>query len=176
MLSTAARRHLDTSSHRFRTNACYAVLLLSVFLLPMILPVEAAGRMPAEDTDGDGIPDAEDNCPAHYNRHQSDMDRDGRGDACDQDLFFSSVIYDPLEEDHGLTESFIFEDDAGNDVYVIQYFPYGYDEVRTALNAFTDAVYIGPIADNAFLYQMPGTSLETLRAIPYVRPAIFILA
>ena len=147
------------------------MLLLSVFLLPMILPVEAAGRMPAEDTDGDGIPDAEDNCPAHYNRHQSDMDRDGRGDACDQDLFFSSVIYDPLEEDHGLTESFIFEDDAGNDVYVIQYFPYGYDEVRTALNAFTDAVYIGPIADNAFLYQMPGTSLETLRAIPYVRYA-----
>jgi hypothetical protein len=35
------------------------------------------------DEDGDGIPSASDNCPAHHNRTQADGDDDGSGDACD---------------------------------------------------------------------------------------------
>jgi hypothetical protein len=35
------------------------------------------------DTDGDGIPDAQDNCPAIYNPAQTDTDGDGIGDLCD---------------------------------------------------------------------------------------------
>ncbi|MBN1945692.1 MAG: thrombospondin type 3 repeat-containing protein [Bradymonadales bacterium] len=35
------------------------------------------------DRDGDGIPDARDNCPDLYNPDQSDSDHDGLGDACD---------------------------------------------------------------------------------------------
>jgi hypothetical protein len=37
------------------------------------------------DTDGDGILDSEDNCPAISNADQNDTDGDGEGDACDAD-------------------------------------------------------------------------------------------
>ena len=39
------------------------------------------------DTDGDGIPDAQDNCPAVSNASQSDTDGDGIGNACDPNSF-----------------------------------------------------------------------------------------
>ena len=35
------------------------------------------------DADGDGVPDATDNCPANANPTQADVDKDGFGDACD---------------------------------------------------------------------------------------------
>ena len=36
----------------------------------------------AQDADGDGIPDASDNCPLVSNADQADCDQDGVGDAC----------------------------------------------------------------------------------------------
>ena len=37
------------------------------------------------DSDGDGIEDTEDNCPAVTNADQTNTDTDGQGDACDTD-------------------------------------------------------------------------------------------
>lgn len=37
------------------------------------------------DTDGDGVPDAPDLCPNHWNPDQADLDNDGIGNACDPD-------------------------------------------------------------------------------------------
>ena len=39
--------------------------------------------MPNEESDNDGIPDNQDNCPNTPNPDQRDTDNDGRGDACD---------------------------------------------------------------------------------------------
>lgn len=40
---------------------------------------------PATDSDGDGIDDAQDNCPSTPNADQADSDGDGEGDVCDVD-------------------------------------------------------------------------------------------
>jgi hypothetical protein len=46
------------------------------------------------DTDQDGIPDDSDNCPAVANADQADMDSDGIGDVCDNDVDGDDVAND----------------------------------------------------------------------------------
>ena len=45
----------------------------------------ALGNCSAQDSDGDGILDGDDNCDLAPNPNQEDCDMDGRGDACDED-------------------------------------------------------------------------------------------
>jgi len=46
--------------------------------------------VPIEDSDGDGIPDASDNCLNTQNPGQEDIDGDGIGDACDPENLITS--------------------------------------------------------------------------------------
>ncbi len=64
--------------------------LLTVSLLCMALPQSAPAAAPgssttaqAGDADADGVPDADDNCPAMSNPDQANGDGDAAGDACD---------------------------------------------------------------------------------------------
>ena len=56
-----------------------------------------SGPVAIVDADGDGVPDASDNCPATPNPGQANMDGDSMGDACDPDA--DNDGYDNLPED-----------------------------------------------------------------------------
>jgi hypothetical protein len=58
-----------------------------------ICPVAAAGTCKKPDSDGDGVPDAEDNCPMMANTDQADFDHDGIGNACDSDPSFVLIRF-----------------------------------------------------------------------------------
>ncbi len=47
------------------------------------------------DMDSDGIENQWDNCPRVYNPDQSDLDRDGVGDVCDEDRIYVSQAITP---------------------------------------------------------------------------------
>ncbi|MCB0563558.1 MAG: hypothetical protein KDD01_04200 [Phaeodactylibacter sp.] len=60
------------------------------------------------DTDGDGVADANDNCPADANPDQADFDLDGIGDACDPYSSINGVVSGnliPYIEGLGLSSS-----------------------------------------------------------------------
>ena len=50
-----------------------------------------------KDTDGDGVPDTEDNCPSVSNPDQKDTDQNGTGDACEVKFPICSASEDCLE-------------------------------------------------------------------------------
>jgi len=73
------------------------------------------------DTDGDGIPDAEDNCPAVPNQNQEDSDGDGTGDACSdpdgdgdgpQDTTAPTCTFQPVQSGPPQFRDVIVEDAA----------------------------------------------------------------
>jgi formylglycine-generating enzyme required for sulfatase activity len=49
-----------------------------------LVALAAAPSALAQDSDGDGVPDASDNCPLVPNANQADCDQNGVGDACQQ--------------------------------------------------------------------------------------------
>lgn len=62
----------------------------------IIAAVQFSGEVAATDTDGDGIPDASDNCTQVANANQRDTDNDGFGNLCDPD-FNQNRVVDPTD-------------------------------------------------------------------------------
>jgi hypothetical protein len=61
-------------------------------------PNALACPMAPPDSDADGFPDVNDNCPLNYNPSQADVDHDGRGDACDNCVSVANT--DQRDTDH----------------------------------------------------------------------------
>ncbi|MGC6500646.1 MAG: Ig-like domain-containing protein [Henriciella sp.] len=67
------------------------------------------------DSDGDGLPDVEDNCPAVANAAQDDFDQDGIGDACDTDDDNDGVLDDQDAFPFDATEAYDTDGDLVGD-------------------------------------------------------------
>lgn len=68
---------------------------LSGFDLDAVAALHSADPSEPPDTDGDGVPDAEDVCPGVPDPAQTDGDADGRGDVCDG----CPAVADPAQAD-----------------------------------------------------------------------------
>ena len=75
------------------------------------------------DSDGDGVPDDEDNCPDDANADQADADGDGLGNVCDDNSFAPAVATPALDasgdEGDTLATNGAFSDQDGNDTLAI---------------------------------------------------------
>lgn len=78
----------------------------SFYIPPIIFPVFP---VPTQDMDGDGVSDANDNCPGIYNPNQSDLDRDGIGDVCDwATIFLPPLPYSPFPDGKTTSQKRVF--------------------------------------------------------------------
>lgn len=64
-------------------SAWRRISILCVFLSLLIGQTAFAQSI---DSDGDGISDIDDNCPAIYNAYQEDLDMDEMGDVCEEHI------------------------------------------------------------------------------------------
>jgi subtilase family serine protease len=82
-----------------KTLVVFFIVTLASAAVPGIYLDDA--RMPdysaiaQSDTDQDGFPDTQDNCPYEYNKDQKDTDKDGVGDVCDN----CTAKYNPDQKD-----------------------------------------------------------------------------
>ncbi|NVB79427.1 MAG: hypothetical protein HOV81_13615 [Kofleriaceae bacterium] len=74
----------------------FGMLLLVLCGCNQLLGIDdvTAAQDPLRDTDGDGKPDIEDNCPSVPNPDQLDSDHDNRGDACDTECSATDIDSD----------------------------------------------------------------------------------
>ena len=87
-----------------------------------------------KDSDGDGIYDSEDNCPLVYNPRQIDLERDGTGDACDdnidlikQAVFVTRLSKETSAESNGSDATAMMKDGILSQAERIQKGKTGYD-------------------------------------------------
>jgi len=125
-----------------------------------------------QDTDDDTIIDAEDNCSGVANLFQFDLDHDGKGDACDKNIFLRNYIFDPV------TESNVYDaipmelkSDGSNPYYIVQYKDEKGDQVFDYLESLSSSEFIDHMQEDVLLFKIPNNSLNEIKSNNNVRNA-----
>jgi hypothetical protein len=75
--------NVPAGTHTIGVQAGNVATGRNAFLDYVTFPLSGGGPAPGGDRDGDGVPDASDNCPDVPNSGQGDSDGDGIGNRCD---------------------------------------------------------------------------------------------
>ncbi len=105
-----ARRYRDAGLYDFRTIDLCAVINAFALVEVGEFDIDCDGLEDSDDpdSDGDGHPNASDNCPDNYNPRQDDLDGDMLGDICDMnrdgDAWYNDVdlcpdVYETSQDD-----------------------------------------------------------------------------
>jgi len=109
-LSSVGNNRYEATYTNFTTPGTYNI---SIFATDRngVLGLPQSTTVTADDSDGDGVIDNQDNCPNTSNPNQADNDNDDLGDVCDDDDD-NDGMPDAWENQHGLNP---FADDASGD-------------------------------------------------------------
>lgn len=97
---------------RNKKNILIPLLIISTCLIISCTPEYPAESI-IEDFDGDKIADNIDNCVQDFNPYQYDKDQDGKGYACDNNIFLRAGIFDPLTEEEKYVPNIITTEETG---------------------------------------------------------------
>ncbi len=81
-------KEIQDSTFIIDYEALYLAVMKNSMMVLNVESVEYYSEVEGvEDWDEDGIINSDDNCPLSYNPDQNDIDNDGKGDSCDDDVF-----------------------------------------------------------------------------------------
>lgn len=141
-------------------RAVYILMILVVIIIAALLLFKPT------DSDGDGIVNNEDNCPQDYNPDQLDRDGDGKGNACDLNLFLSPGPFDPIKEGIPIPANLKTTVDSG--VYVVQFSsPITEIDVRSVQDL--GGRVIDGIVQNGMIVELDPAKRSSLEALSNVR-------
>ncbi len=103
---------------RNKKNVLIFLLIFFIFLIIGCTPKYSAESI-IEDLDGDKVPDNIDNCVQDFNPYQYDKDGDGKGYACDHNIFLRAGIFDPLTEKEKYIPNITVTEETG--YYFVQF-------------------------------------------------------
>ena len=141
--------------------SCIGIFLLVKNFLPIDL-----GNKTTADFDADGVQDDNDNCVKIFNPTQDDRDKDGKGDACDQNIFLKAGIFDPISEQYPIPKELVTDHENG--YYLIQFNESG--DGQNTKTLLEQVEVIGFIPDNAFIVRVKSSLTKNqISNYPYVR-------
>ncbi len=143
------------------------LVFLTIIIIIVLTIFFYKGLNDNKDSDVDGIRNKDDNCKDNKNPEQNDIDQDGKGDACDINLYIRGMIFDPVNEKISLDERLLTKENTG--YYLIQFNYETEEEVVNNLKS-RGVELLGLLSTNGFLIKtdLDKNELNSIKGVRFV--------